>query len=554
MKKITFLLFITSLPTAKQVFAQSGSGCNTYENFHRITQTYINGGTSIPVIHCGPYTQGPPENQTLLYNCFDTIDERTGAFVNIFGIVNGPGDTHAYGEEALYSYSTGYYPTPIYRQVDFWCSTSFVCHDVTQHVPATNPSNPSSNWSSPTTWIDNAVPPPSEPTILLNKSINLNINLSLSGQLLISSTGSAIVSAGITITNPNALVRTNGLFQNNGILKGAGKIAGSLTNNGTIDPGNTIGAFSIRDNYTATANAVHKIEISGINTYDTIKVGQDLGTTGGIATLNGTLNVSLLNGYTPLMGSTFKIFTFNSSTSVFATENLPLLPGGLCWSIHYNPMDVTLEVVNTCLPFITIADKSLPEGNTGATQTKLKVSLSSASTSTVTVNYTTADSTATAGSDYVAKTGKLTFSPGQISKTIPILINGDTQVEPNEKIKVLLSVPVNATIADKLGIITVRNDDAAAFAANIIKNDAVITGVNTLKVLPNPAKNKITISGLATGTSNYIQLTDLNGHSLLKKKVSGSNETIDISAYSSGIYIFRYFDGNKVQQLKVVKE
>ncbi|CAN5133449.1 hypothetical protein BH11BAC6_BH11BAC6_01050 [soil metagenome] len=330
---------------------------------------------------------------------------------------------------------------------------------------------------------------------------------------------------------------------------------GSLTNNGTLAPGSPIGTFSILNDYTATTATVHEINIAGLSSYDYIKVGGDpYLSLGGAALLNGALNVSLLNSFIPSLGDTYKIFTFASSTGVFATTNLPTLPGGLCWSIHYNPTDVTLEVVNTCLPLISIADKSLTEGNTGTKPAKLKVTLSSASTSTVTVNYTTVDSTATAGTDYVAKTGKLKFNPGQTSKTISILINGDTQVEPTEKIKVLLSVPVNANIADNLGIVTIRNDDAGAIAANNNTGDAAIKATIALKISPNPAKDQITVSGLSAGAANYIELTDLNGRILLKEKVTGSTTTISIAKYASGIYLLRYFDGSKVQQVKLVKE
>lgn len=206
------------------------------------------------------------------------------------------------------------------------------------------------------------------------------------------------------------------------------------------------------------------------------------------------------------------------------------------------------------LPSISITDKSVTEGNSGTTLMKLKVTLSSASTSTVTVNYATADSTATAGSDYVAKNGKVKFNAGQTSKTISVTINGDTQFEPTEKLKVLLSVPVNATIADGLGVGTIKNDDVAAIAANIAISDAAVATNITLKVSPNPAKDLVTISGLLAGKTNFIELTDLSGRSLLKQKVSANTQTISIAKYASGIYLLRYYDGSKWQQLKVVKE
>ncbi len=48
------------------------------------------------------------------------------------------------------------------------------------------------------------------------------------------------------------------------------------------------------------------------------------------------------------------------------------------------------------------------------------VTLDRPSTGTVTLNYATANGTATAGSDYVAGSGTLTFAPGETSKTIHV--------------------------------------------------------------------------------------------------------------------------------------
>ena len=74
-----------------------------------------------------------------------------------------------------------------------------------------------------------------------------------------------------------------------------------------------------------------------------------------------------------------------------------------------------------------------------------------ASTETVTVAYATANGTATAGSDYQAASGTLTFAAGETSKTITVLVNGDRLAESNETFFVNLSGPTNAIIADGQG-------------------------------------------------------------------------------------------------------
>ena len=84
-------------------------------------------------------------------------------------------------------------------------------------------------------------------------------------------------------------------------------------------------------------------------------------------------------------------------------------------------------------PSLGINSVSVVEGNTGAVAATFVVTLSKASTETVTVAYATADNGATAGSDYQAASGMLTFAPGETSKTITVLVNGDRLVEPTSR-------------------------------------------------------------------------------------------------------------------------
>ena len=113
-------------------------------------------------------------------------------------------------------------------------------------------------------------------------------------------------------------------------------------------------------------------------------------------------------------------------------------------------------------PAVSITDASALEGNSGQTTLNFTVSLSKASLTPVTVAYTTADATATtAGSDYVATAGTLTFDPGTTTRTVPVKVNGDGTFEADETFSLELSNPSGATITDNLGLGTIRNDDVA---------------------------------------------------------------------------------------------
>jgi sugar lactone lactonase YvrE len=60
------------------------------------------------------------------------------------------------------------------------------------------------------------------------------------------------------------------------------------------------------------------------------------------------------------------------------------------------------------------------------------VTLSSASATPVSVSYATAGATATAGKDYTAQTGTVTFPPGQTSRLVLLTTLGDPAVDGNE--------------------------------------------------------------------------------------------------------------------------
>jgi hypothetical protein len=108
-----------------------------------------------------------------------------------------------------------------------------------------------------------------------------------------------------------------------------------------------------------------------------------------------------------------------------------------------------------------IDDVTVTEGNSGTTSAIFTVTKTGATGQTATVAFATQNDTATAASDYTANSGTLTFASGDTTKTITVLVNGDTAIEPTERFFVNLSSPTNATISDNQGIGTIRNDDGS---------------------------------------------------------------------------------------------
>jgi len=75
-----------------------------------------------------------------------------------------------------------------------------------------------------------------------------------------------------------------------------------------------------------------------------------------------------------------------------------------------------------------------------------------------------------------------------------------------------------------------------------------------IALYPNPAKDKLTVSGLRNNLNYTIIINDLIGNIVYEAQKTTDNSIIDISNLATGIYTISIFDGNTKTKLKVVKE
>ncbi|MDX6405000.1 MAG: hypothetical protein QOH70_2455 [Blastocatellia bacterium] len=223
-------------------------------------------------------------------------------------------------------------------------------------------------------------------------------------------------------------------------------------------------------------------------------------------TLSGPINQPVTLSYSILSGTASAGSDFNSSTSP-VTIPAGGLTGNIAVSVIGDQMfelDETFTVnLNTSLnafirngqaqgtivnddpiPAISVNDASVTEGNTGTRSMIFNVTLSNPSFQSISVTLATSDGTAAAGSDYVAKSSSLSFSPSQVGTTFNVIINGDTKSEPNEFFFVNLTSPTNATIARAQGIGTIVDDDAAALVVDDSSQRAIT--VDSVTFLRDP--------------------------------------------------------------------
>jgi Calx-beta domain len=137
------------------------------------------------------------------------------------------------------------------------------------------------------------------------------------------------------------------------------------------------------------------------------------------------------------------------------------------------PSILTVNIQDrTTVPFLTITDSTVTEGNAGTTTNMVfTVNLLAATGRTVSASFTTANfgafgggSCSNPGTDYEINGGLFTLQPGSSAFTIPVKICGDTSAESNEQLRVVLSNATGATILGPQGIGTIVNDDVLELA------------------------------------------------------------------------------------------
>src|SRR5262245_47166886 len=113
-------------------------------------------------------------------------------------------------------------------------------------------------------------------------------------------------------------------------------------------------------------------------------------------------------------------------------------------------------------PRISIRDATKYEGKRcKSTLFTFTVTLSAAYNQPVRMSYQTVNGTAkTSDNDYIAKTGTLTFAPGETTKMVTIVVNGDSKRQANETFYLdLFDLSSNALFTKSRGIGTILNDD-----------------------------------------------------------------------------------------------
>ena len=294
-----------------------------------------------------------------------------------------------------------------------------------------------------------------------------------------------------------------------------------------------LGSFTIKPTIkeirTSTPTNSSAVTEAGSTSTFTVRLGQ---APGGNVTVAVSVSDTSEASISPNSLS-FTSTTYNTAQTVTVTGkddsifdgtqsyNVVLNPSSTADSDYNGLSDVNVAMTTTddeSAPGISINSPSVTEGDSGSTNLTFTVSMSLASASQHTVNYASSDGItngATAGTDYTAVSGTLTFAAGETSKTVAVSVTGDTVLEENETMAITLSNATGgASIATASGIGTIVNDDRGFLinSPSVVEGDSDSVNLTFTVTLKPAAMVQMTVnyadagSGSATSETDYMAI------------------------------------------------
>jgi Ca2+-binding RTX toxin-like protein len=179
-------------------------------------------------------------------------------------------------------------------------------------------------------------------------------------------------------------------------------------------------------------------------------------------------------------------------------------------------MTATGTIRNDDFPTLTLSgSQSVKENNSGQTALNFVATLSQSVPFGVLVTYATQGITATAGQDFTAQSGTLSFSVGETSKTISIPILEDTLEETDETLALVLNTPQNARFASNAtelrSVGTILDDDGQTVrlsSPSVLEGNSGITQLKFVVSLGYAVNKDVTFDykiedGTATVNTDY---------------------------------------------------
>ncbi|GAB5442987.1 MAG: hypothetical protein Fues2KO_33360 [Fuerstiella sp.] len=163
------------------------------------------------------------------------------------------------------------------------------------------------------------------------------------GSASVSGTTTSFDGVRVTVRDHGLIAGTTFVLNAGSQLTGVGTIRADVQNNATVQPGDSLGRLTINGDFENSSSGNVVMELGGTaagTQHDQLVVT-------GIATLDGTLNISLANGFTPASGNSFQLLQFDSRVCDFLTKNGTDLGNGLHLAAAFDLTSMTLNAGST---------------------------------------------------------------------------------------------------------------------------------------------------------------------------------------------------------------
>jgi subtilisin-like proprotein convertase family protein len=237
-----------------------------------------------------------------------------------------------------------------------------------------------------------------------------------------------------TITVPlngDTTVEANETYTVNLSNPSPGLVITDASGAGTINdddgtPSLTINDVSLTEGNAGSANMTFTVSLlpaAGATVTVSAQTADGTATAGSDYTATGPTTLTFAAGET---SKTFSVPVLGDTTSE-ANETVLVNLTGATGTATIGDSQGTGTITNDDVSpaSIAISDLAASEGYTGTGTMKFPVLLSSPATGPITVDYVTSDGTAIAGTDYVFKSGQVSFVAGDRGRFIEITVNGD---------------------------------------------------------------------------------------------------------------------------------
>jgi CSLREA domain-containing protein len=276
----------------------------------------------------------------------------------------------------------------------------------------------------------------------------------------------------LTVT---ALSNNTGLIPNPTVTYTSPNATGSLSYTPVANAnGSAIITVTVDDGGTGThtVTRIFTVNVTAVNDLPTIAAIPDQ-----FVPMNGSPGIPITIGDVETAASALVVTATSSNQTVVPNSGLVVGAGGTSRTLTVTPAanqggtaTITVTVsdgtgltstsfVATVATGLSIADATMAEGNSGATNLSVTVSLTGPAPSTVSAHFATRQRTAIEGVDYVGVAGTVSFAPGATTATILVPVIGDTTPEIDETFFIELSAAVGGVITRAQAVGTIANDD-----------------------------------------------------------------------------------------------